>query len=156
MQLNHQFDHQYVVQALIPICSKEKAGDQLVKLDELRYQAILSDTKRHQVIPRNTKQYHAILSKTMWYYAFYHHLQGRIGFNTVNLSLSTGKNYLVHSLMMNRTAVFHQNQVIGKSTLVLMEHGYNTEQYVLCNTMQYQTMPSSTRQLNLRRRNSFS
>ena len=80
MQLNHQFDHQYVVQALIPICSKEKAGDQLVKLDELRYQAILSDTKRHHAIPRNTKQYHAILSKTMWYYAFYHHLQGRIGF----------------------------------------------------------------------------
>ena len=145
--LNHQFDHQYVVQALIPICSKEKAGDQLVKLDELRYQAILSDTKRHQAIPRNTKQYHAILSKTMWYYAFYHHLQGRIGFNTVNLSLSTGKNYLVHSLMMNRTAVLHQNSgVIGKSTLVLMEHGYNTKQYYAIpnNTKQYQAEPGSS------------
>ena len=33
-----------------------------------------------------------------WYcIPFYHHLQGRIGFNTVNPSLSTGKDYLIHS-----------------------------------------------------------
>ena len=38
---------------------------------------------------------------------------GRIGFNTVNPSLSTGKDYPVHSL--NRMAVLHQNSgVIGK------------------------------------------
>ena len=28
---------------------------------------------------------------------FYHHLEGRIGFNTVNPSLYTGKDYPVHS-----------------------------------------------------------
>ena len=51
------------------------------------------------------------------YYSFYHHLEGRIGFNTVNPFLSTGKDYPVHSLMMNRMAVLHQNSgVIGKST----------------------------------------
>ena len=29
---------------------------------------------------------------------FYHHLEGRIGFNSVNPSLSAGKDYPVHSL----------------------------------------------------------
>ena len=37
--------------------------------------------------------------------SLYHHLEGRIGFNTVNPSLSTGEDYPVHSLMMNRMAV---------------------------------------------------
>ena len=42
--------------------------------------------------------------------SFYHHC-------TVNSSLSTGKDYLVHSLMMNRMAVLHQNSGdIDKST----------------------------------------
>ena len=41
-------------------------------------------------------------------FPFYHHLQGRIGFNTVNPSLSTGKDYPVHSLMMNRMAILHR------------------------------------------------
>ena len=36
---------------------------------------------------------------------FYYHLVERIEFNTVNPSLSTGKDYTVHSLMMNRMAV---------------------------------------------------
>ena len=53
---------------------------------------------------------------------FYHHLQGRIGFNTLNPSLSTGKDYPVHSLMMKRMVVLHQNPgVIGKSNPSVLE-----------------------------------
>ena len=40
-------------------------------------------------------------------FPYYHHLQGRIGFNTANPSLSTGQDYSVHSLMMNRMDVLH-------------------------------------------------
>ena len=43
----------------------------------------------------------------------YHHLQRRIGFNTVNPSLSTGKDYPVHALMMNRMPVLEMG--LGKS-----------------------------------------
>ena len=47
--------------------------------------------------------------------AFYHHLEGMIGCNTVNLSLSTGKDSSVHSLMMNKISMLHQNSgFIGK------------------------------------------
>ena len=54
--------------------------------------------------------------------SLYHHLEGRIGFNTLNPSLSTGKDYPVHSLMMNRMAVLHQNSgVIGKFTPSALE-----------------------------------
>ena len=80
----------------------------------------------------------------------------RIGLNTDKPSLSTEKDYPVHSLMMNRMAVLHQNLgVIGKSTptleislvsgnllgigdgfpntsLVLMEHGYNIHGVHIC------------------------
>ena len=50
------------------------------------------------------------------HHTFYHHLEGRIGFNTANTSLSTGKDYPVHSLMINRMTVLHQNEGgIGKS-----------------------------------------
>ena len=53
---------------------------------------------------------------------FYRHLEGRIGFNTVNPSWSTGKDYPVHSLMMNRMAVLHQNEGgIEKSTPSALE-----------------------------------
>ena len=74
----------------------------------------------------------------------------RIGFNTVNPSLSTGKDYPLHSLMMKRMVALHQIPgVIVRSTpsdleislerlksreiywdgfpntsFVLMEHGY--------------------------------
>ena len=50
--------------------------------------------------------------------AFYRHLQGRIGFNTVNPSLYTEKDFPMHSLgMMKRMAVLHQNLgAIGRTT----------------------------------------
>ena len=53
---------------------------------------------------------------------YYHFIVERIEFNTVNPSLSTGKDYTVHSLMMNRMAALHQNSgVIGKSTPSALE-----------------------------------
>ena len=51
------------------------------------------------------------------HFPFYHHLQGRIGFNTVNTSLSTGKDYPVHSLMIGGGKHF-ENCIGPQNTLV--------------------------------------
>ena len=54
--------------------------------------------------PRSDLQFIIILrfvlpqKYTLLHYTFSHHQQGRIDFNTVNPSLSTGKDFLIHSL----------------------------------------------------------
>ena len=52
--------------------------------------------------------YRGIFVTGALYWPFYHHLVEKIGFNTVNPSLSTGKDYTVHSPMMNRMAILHR------------------------------------------------
>ena len=58
--------------------------------------------KRQILLPEtgwiNQYQYQSVSTIVNQYQTFSHHQQGRIGFNTVNPSLSTGKDFLIHSL----------------------------------------------------------
>ena len=72
---------------------------------------------------------------------FYHHLQGRIGFNTVNPSLSTLPR---KGLMMNRMVLLHQHSgAIGRSTTSALEHGYNSSQVLVeySHSIHHQSFP---------------